>query len=53
MNSDENELDDFDFVDHYDDSEEVKNENMLEDNAVECALNCAFVGIGGGGGHGS
>jgi len=50
MNNDENEFDDFDFVDHYDDSEEIKNEDMLEDNTVECALNCAFVGVGGGGG---
>jgi cell division GTPase FtsZ len=45
-----NELDDFDFVDHYGEAEDVENENLLPDNVVECALNCAFVGIGGGGG---
>ena len=50
MDNEENEFDDFDFVDHYDDSEEIKNEDMLEDNSITCALNCAFIGIGGGGG---
>jgi len=42
--------DDFDFVDHYSAEVEVKNEDQLDDNTAACALNCAFVGIGGGGG---
>tara|TARA_R110000824_G_scaffold153926_23_gene325808 strand:+ start:1529 stop:2575 length:1047 start_codon:yes stop_codon:yes gene_type:complete len=43
-------FDDFDFVDHYGEAEEAENANQLDDNVVECALNCAFVGVGGGGG---
>lgn len=44
------EFDDFDFVDHYGEVEEVADADQLPDNTVECALNCAFIGIGGGGG---
>ncbi len=43
-------LDDFDFVDHYGEAEDVEDANLLPDNAVNCALNCAFIGVGGGGG---
>ena len=43
-------MEEFDFVDHYDDAEEVAQSNQLPDNEVECALNCAFIGVGGGGG---
>jgi len=42
--------DDFDFVDHYGSTVEVKHEEQLPDNEVLSALNCAFVGVGGGGG---
>ena len=42
--------DDFDFVDHYGEAEELEDANMLPDNTIDCALNCAFIGIGGGGG---
>ena len=42
--------DDFDFVDHYGAEIETKNEDQLPDNTAKSALNCAFVGLGGGGG---
>ena len=42
--------DDFDFVDHYGAEIETKSEDQLPDNTAKSALNCAFVGIGGGGG---
>ena len=42
--------DDFDFVDHYGAAIETKNEDQLPDNTATSALNCAFVGVGGGGG---
>jgi len=42
--------DDFDFVDHYGDTVEVSNEEQLDENSAVSALNCAFVGVGGGGG---
>jgi len=41
---------DFDFIDHYGDNEEVKGEEQLDDNDVISSLNCAFIGVGGGGG---
>jgi len=44
------ESDDFDFIDHYGDDEEVNHENLLPENTVSAALNCAVVGVGGGGG---
>ena len=40
---------DFDFVEAYDD-EPSADERMLEENTAPSAINCAFVGIGGGGG---
>ena len=43
-------MDEFDFVEHYDEAEEVAQSNQLPENEVETALNCAFVGVGGGGG---
>jgi cell division GTPase FtsZ len=43
-------FDDFDFVDHYGDDEEVTHENLLPENTVPTSLNCAVVGVGGGGG---
>jgi cell division GTPase FtsZ len=42
--------DDFDFVDHYGEAEDVADVNLLPENTVDCALNCAFIGVGGGGG---
>ena len=45
-----NEFDDFDFVDHYGSTVEVKHEEQLPDNTAVSALNCAFIGVGGGGG---
>jgi len=45
----ENPPDDFDFVEAYDD-EPSADERMLEENTAPSAINCAFVGIGGGGG---
>jgi len=41
--------DDFDFVEAYDDEPSL-DERMLEENTALSAINCAFVGIGGGGG---
>ena len=42
--------DDFDFLDAYGAVEEVKNDDQLDDNVAISALNCGFVGVGGGGG---
>jgi cell division GTPase FtsZ len=41
---------DFDFIEHFDAPVEVKNEEQLDDNEAVSAINCAFVGFGGGGG---
>ena len=43
-------MSDFDFIDHYGDDEEVKGEQQLDDNEIITSLNCAIVGVGGGGG---
>ena len=45
----DNPPDDFDFVEAYDDEPSL-DERMLEDNVAPSAINCAFVGVGGGGG---
>jgi cell division GTPase FtsZ len=41
---------DFDFIEHFDAPVEVKSEEQLGDNEAVSAINCAFVGFGGGGG---
>jgi cell division GTPase FtsZ len=41
---------DFDFVEHYGEAEEVNHEDLLPENEAVSSLNCAFVGVGGGGG---
>ena len=41
---------DFDFIEHYGEETEVNHEDQLPDNDVPTSLNCAFVGVGGGGG---
>jgi len=43
-------MSDFDFVDHYGEAEEVNHEDQLLENEVESSLNCAIIGVGGGGG---
>ena len=43
-------MSEFDFVDHYGDVEEVVSDERLPENEAESALNCAFIGVGGGGG---
>jgi len=43
-------MSDFDFVEHYGETVEIKHEDQLPENEFESSLNCAFVGIGGGGG---
>ena len=43
-------MSDFDFIDHYGDDEEVKGEQQLDDNEIITSLNCAIIGVGGGGG---
>ncbi len=40
----------FDFVDAFDASDKVQDELVLPENTAGSAINCAFVGIGGGGG---
>jgi len=45
-----NELNDFDFIDHYGSEVETAGEDLLPANEATSALNCAFVGVGGGGG---
>jgi cell division GTPase FtsZ len=42
-------LDDFDFVEAYSDKP-ADDDRMLEENTAPSAINCAFVGFGGGGG---
>jgi cell division GTPase FtsZ len=41
---------DFDFIEHYGDTVEVNHEDQLADNEAVSSLNCAFIGVGGGGG---
>ena len=41
---------DFDFIDHYGSDTEVANEEQLPENEAPSAINCGFVGVGGGGG---
>ena len=36
-------MSDFDFIEHYGDSEEVKGEEQLDENEVISSLNCAFI----------
>ena len=41
---------DFGFVEAYDDDPAQADERLLPDNTAPSAINCAFVGVGGGGG---
>jgi hypothetical protein len=41
---------DFDFVGMYDEDPVVQDERLLPDNIAGAAINCGFIGIGGGGG---
>ena len=41
---------DFDFIEHYDVPVDVTHEEQLSENIAVSALNCAFIGFGGGGG---
>ena len=43
-------VDEFDFVGAYSDPDETQDEQALADNTADSAINCAFVGVGGGGG---
>ena len=43
-------MDDFDFIEHYGEEEVVNHENLLAENTAVSPLNCAVLGIGGGGG---
>ena len=45
-----NDFEDFDFIEQYGESEEVKNEDQLPDNEAGAAINIGIVGVGGGGG---
>lgn len=42
--------DDFDFVMAYDDDPAEADEQLLPENSAVSAINCAFIGVGGGGG---
>ena len=44
--------DEFDFVDAYsaEDSLSIENEELLPENTAPSAIDCAFIGVGGGGG---
>ena len=42
--------DEFDFVDAYDEDETTIDEQALPENSADSAINCAFIGVGGGGG---
>ena len=41
---------DFGFVEAYDDAPAVGDDRLLPDNTAPSAINCAFIGVGGGGG---
>jgi len=41
---------DFGFIEHYGDEVSITHEEQLPENNAISALNCAFIGIGGGGG---
>jgi len=43
-------VDDFGFIDHYGDEVSLSHAEQLPENTATSALNCAFIGIGGGGG---
>lgn len=43
-------VDDFDFVDHYGDDALSSQDDLLPENSAPSAINCGFVGVGGGGG---
>ena len=43
-------LGDLDFVDHYGEETVSDKSELLPENTAQTAINCAFVGIGGGGG---
>ena len=47
---DSTEDDDFDFVDHYSNDVVEDKSELLPENSAKSAINCAFVGVGGGGG---
>ena len=42
--------DDFDFVDAYDDDPAEADARLLPENKAPSAINCGFIGVGGGGG---
>ena len=50
MSMDDNFEDEFDFVDAYSDESETVDEELLPENTAKSAINCAFIGVGGGGG---
>jgi len=43
-------MSDFDFVEYYGEEEKTNHEDQLADNTAEASLNCAIIGVGGGGG---
>ena len=45
-----NDFDDFDFVDHYGNDSTATGDELLPGNTAHSAINCGFIGVGGGGG---
>jgi len=45
-----NDFNDFDFVDHYGDDSASTGDDLLAENTAAAAINCGFIGVGGGGG---
>ena len=43
-------FDEFDFVDAYSEEAATDDEELLPENTAKSAINCAFIGVGGGGG---
>jgi len=43
-------MSDFDFIEHYGEAVDTSHEDQLPENEAISSLNCAFVGVGGGGG---
>ncbi len=50
FSQDDDDYDDFDFVEAYDDVPAEADAQMLPENRARSAISCAFIGVGGGGG---
>lgn len=48
--NEQNSIDEFDFVGAYSDDDDSVDSEALPENTADTAINCAFIGVGGGGG---